>query len=114
MGMRELVTQEQAQHAFILLAVAAPIIGLAIGALRKSIVAGLAWGLLIGPGNLVLWFVYNSITDRLGLDTVKNLLVNLGLFVALGLMGGFIYGRATRGSALAQAASQPETPPAKQ
>ena len=50
--------------------------------------AGLGVGLLVGAGNYALWTAYNAITDRLGLDTVKNLLVNLAVFVAVGAAAG--------------------------
>ena len=53
---------------------------------------GLAAG---GPLVLVgvLWRIYNAITDRLGLDTVLNLAVNLALFVLIGLACGFAWRR---------------------
>ncbi len=65
-----------------------PLLGLAWGALRKRAGRGLALGILVGAGNFALWTVYNRITDRLGLDTVKNLLVNLALFAAVGIAVG--------------------------
>src|SRR5438445_149976 len=82
--MREIITVEQANALFYALAIVGPVVGLIIGTLvgmrsqsRKAcILKGLLIGML-GPLNLVLWFVYNAITNRLGLDTVKNLLVNL-------------------------------------
>ena len=94
--MRELITLEQANHLMLAVLVAAPIVGLVAGASYRRPVRGLIAGLLIGAGNLVLWKVYNLITDRLGLDTVKNLLVNLALFVGIGLVAGFLWGRANR------------------
>lgn len=101
--MREIVSVEQVQRLFLLLAVALPILGVAVGAglgarrgqLRRCALQGLLIGAL-GPVNLVLWFVYNRITDRLGLDTVKNLLVNLALFVTLGIVAGLVAGSIVR------------------
>jgi len=98
--MREIVTLEQANSLFLWIAIAAPIIGILVGAgvgarrgnTGRASVRGFVIGLL-GPANLVLWNIYNLITDRLGLDTVKNLLVNLSLFVALGIIAGIIAGR---------------------
>src|SRR6266568_2086083 len=98
--MRELVTVEQAQRFFLILAILAPLAGGMIGFVSKvranrgaqGFKAGFAIGLL-GPVNYLLWKVYNGITDRLGLDTVKNLLVNLALFVALGVVAGRLFNR---------------------
>ncbi len=90
--MKELITIEQANMLMMAVLIAAPIIGLAYGLAAKRIVAGLAWGVGIGVCNMILWKVYNAITDHLGLDTVKNLLVNLGLFIAIGVVGGVIAG----------------------
>ena len=52
-------------------------------AMRAALAAG-GGPVLIG----VMWWVYNGITDRLGLDRVVNLLVNLVLFVGLGIAIG--------------------------
>lgn len=90
--MKELIDPHQAHLLMLGVLVLAPLIGLAWGAWAKRLVLGLVIGLLIGVGNYALWTVYNAITDRLGLDTVKNLLVNLGLFVVLGSVIGFVVG----------------------
>ena len=98
--MKEIVTVEQVNGLFLALAVGAPILGAALGAAagsrrrqaRQLALRGLLIGLL-GPLNLILWNVYNGITDRLGLDSVRNLLVNLALFLALGVVGGLIVSR---------------------
>lgn len=34
-----------------------------------------------------LWLVYNAIEDAFGLDSIKALLINAALFIALGLAG---------------------------
>jgi len=95
--MRELVTIEQMDRLFLMLAVAAPIVGAAIGGAlgAKCGNAGRGFGKgllvgLLGPANLILWKIYNALTDRMGLDTVKNLLVQLGLFITLGVVAGLI------------------------
>ena len=66
----------------------APLIGLLWGVIAKQAVRGLLIGVVIGGGNFALWTIYNTITDKLGLDTVKNLLTNLCLFVVLGIVIG--------------------------
>ena len=68
--------------------VLAPVIGLVWGLTVKRVGLGLVIGLLVGGGNFALWTAYNDITEKLGLDTVKNLLVNLGLFVVIGILVG--------------------------
>ena len=49
-------------------------------------------GLVIAAGGLVylLWVVYNAIIAHLGLDSVKALLINLGLFAVVGLAYGVL------------------------
>lgn len=104
--LQEIVTVEQVQGWFVWLAIAAPPVGLLAGALvgrcaghaRRGAAAGLAIGML-GPANLALWFAYNAIADYLGMDTVRNLLVNLALFAVLGGVVGFIAARVWRATA---------------
>ena len=91
--MKELISVEQANALMVVVLFAAPIIGLVFGAVAKRAVRGLLVGTGIGIGNLILWRVYNGITDRLGLDTVKNLLVNLALFVVIGVVVGVLWAR---------------------
>lgn len=101
--MKELIDPHQAHLLMLGVLIAAPIIGLIWGAAIKRLRSGLIIGLLIGLGNYALWTVYNAITDRLGLDTVKNLLVNLALFIVIGGVVGVTAGlyqrRQARGSA---------------
>ncbi len=97
--MKELVTPQQIHTLFIALAIGCPVLGIIAGAwfgarknsLRSYLLSGFLIG-LVGPLNLLLWEMYNGITNRLGLDTVRNLLVNLALFVVLGLVAGILYG----------------------
>lgn len=94
--MKELIDPHQAHLLMLGVLIAAPLIGLAWGTVAKRVAFGVVVGLLIGVGNYALWTLYNAITDRLGLDTVKNLLVNLALFVVIGILIGLgvgLYGR---------------------
>ncbi|MDQ2688330.1 MAG: hypothetical protein M3Y28_10740 [Armatimonadota bacterium] len=86
--MKELIDPHQADLLMLAVLFGAPIVGLLWGAFTKRIRPGLIIGLLVGVGNYVLWTVYNAITDKLGLDTVKNLVVNLVLFIILGILIG--------------------------
>jgi predicted transporter len=86
--MKELIDPHQAHLLMLGVLILAPVLGLAWGVASKRLPLGLAVGLLVGIGNYALWTVYNAITDKLGLDTVKNLLVNLGLFVFIGIAVG--------------------------
>jgi hypothetical protein len=91
--MKELITVQQANHIMLAILIAAPLIGLVAGAIAKRIKVYAIWGTGIGVGNYVMWTVYSAITNRLGLDTVKNLFVNLGLFIVVGVVVGFLIGR---------------------
>jgi len=118
MEMRELIDEQTANAVMNTMAVALPLAGAVIGALAGTLarrpvpgaLRGLAVGCL-GILNWVLWRLYNAIMDQLGLDTVKNLLVNLALFVALGIAGGVAAGLYLRSR---QPAPDEETPPAQQ
>ncbi|MGI4790286.1 MAG: hypothetical protein ACRYFS_15720 [Janthinobacterium lividum] len=90
--MKELIDPHQAHLLMLAVLVLAPLIGLAWGAATKRLPFGLVIGILVGAGNYSLWTVYNAVTQRLGLDTVKNLLVNLGLFVVVGIVIGIAAG----------------------
>lgn len=75
-----------------------PVIGLVIGSLsgliRKRVFKHASAGLLIGfTGTLisVMWYVYNLIMDHFGLDSVAGLLLNLLLFVLVGMVAGLIF-----------------------
>lgn len=93
--LREIVEVGAIERLFVMLAVGGPVAGLligaAVGARQREAKRGLLTGLLIGlfgPLNWLLWHLYNAITDANGLDTVRNLLINLALFVAAGLVLG--------------------------
>ena len=92
---QELVTVEQAERLIAALAYALPAAGLVLGAvvggLRKRLGRGLLIGFvcgLTGPAIWLLWRMYNGIVGVYGLDSVRGLLVNLALFVAIGLVIG--------------------------
>jgi len=46
-----------------------------------------------GPLLFILWTVYNAIENHYGLDSVKALLINLFLFLAVGLAVGLVFRR---------------------
>ena len=86
--MKELIDPHQAHLLMLGVLVLAPLIGLGWGAVNKRLPFGVIIGLLVGGGNYALWTLYNAITQKLGLDTVANLLVNLGLFIVIGIAIG--------------------------
>jgi uncharacterized membrane protein len=111
--MRELVDAEQVGKLFLVLAVALPALGIGVGlwygrreGRRRGALYGSLVG-LIGPLNLILWRVYNGITDAVGLDTVRNLVINLVLFVVVGALIGVGAGFAIRRSGAAPITRQP-------
>lgn len=86
--MKELIDPRQAHLLMLGVLVLAPLLGLGWGAINKRLPLGLVVGATAGAGNYALWTLYNAITARLGLDTVVNLLVNLGMFVVVGIVVG--------------------------
>ncbi len=107
--MTELIDERTANLLMNLLAVGLPLAGLVAGAIaaarpraaiaaaarRRAVTAGALRGLAfgcVGIANWLLWRLYNATTNHFGLDTVKNLLINLGLFLALGVSAGVVVG----------------------
>lgn len=78
--------------------VLAPLIGLVWGTSAKQVKLGVSVGAAIGAGNLLMWHIYNAITNRLGLDTVVNFGVNLILFVVVGVLIGVVYAIKSQGA----------------
>jgi hypothetical protein len=101
--MHELVDAGQVGRLFTALALLLPPLCVAAGywlGRRRSMARQWAlYGLLIGllgPLNWALWRVYNTITDAIGLDTVRNLAVNVALFIVVGALTGVVAGFAVR------------------
>lgn len=86
--MKELIDLHQSHLLMLGVLVLAPAAGIIWGFVSKRLPLGLAVGVLAGAGNYALWTVFNAVTQKLGLDTVANLLVNLGLFVVIGVVLG--------------------------
>lgn len=103
---REIVEMPAVERWFALLAVAGPLLGVSLGAglgarkgtLRSGALSGL-WIGLLGTLNWGLWRLYNALTDMNGLDTVRNVLVNAVVFVAIGAGIGLVAGRWKSGAA---------------
>ena len=101
--LHELVDLGMIGRLFSIAAIAGPAAGLLIGGItgsrnknvKRGMLFGLLWGLL-GVLNWLLWRTYNAITDRNGLDTVKNLVLNLALFVLVGVVIGICAARISR------------------
>jgi hypothetical protein len=114
--MRELVTVEQADRVIVILAIALPAAGLvagaAVGATRRALARGLLLGVLCGlggPAVWLLWRMYNGIVRIYGLDSVRGLLVNLVLFVGIGVIVGLAIGLARRRLGAAGEETAPNT-----
>ncbi len=93
--MKELVARESVERVLLLLGVAGPLIGLILGAMigahEQRAWPKVAAGALVGALLTVvygMWRVYGVITDALGLDSVANLVLELVLFVAIGMIVG--------------------------
>lgn len=100
--LHEIVEPALVDRLLVLLAVIGPCLGALCGALygaragnlRRGASTGLLWG-LCGTLNWLLWRVYNAWTDHNGLDSVKNLIENLVLFLSVGVVIGVVVGRRT-------------------
>lgn len=97
--LREIVEAQTVERWFAVLAIVGPILGLLIGATvgarrgagKAGAVSGLLVGLL-GTLNWLCWRLYNALTDANGLDTVKNVVINGVVFVAIGAVIGSVTG----------------------
>ena len=92
---RELITVTTARMIVFAIGIGGPIVGaavgVAIGARKKTPSAGLLHGLgfgLLGTLALILWFIYNAVISRMGFDSVAGFLVNLCIFVVVGIAAG--------------------------
>ena len=116
--LREIVDAEQVGRVFAILAIALPPLcmlcgwwyGGRRGIRRLGAVYGLLFGLL-GPLNWALWRMYNAITDAVGLDTVRNLAINLVVFLVIGVLVGVGAGYAIRRMPAAPDQHQPTDKP---
>lgn len=92
---QELIKEETVVHIFRILAWLLPCFGLIVGAtfsLVKHKSQYLVWGIgvgLVGPLNLLLWRLFNSILDRFGFDSLKAFFLNIIIFALLGIILGF-------------------------
>ena len=101
--LHEIVSVEETGRLFLLLAFGLPLLGMLAGVgwgayhkqTRRYGVMGLLAG-MIGPLNWVMWNVFNILTNRNGLDTVRNVFVNLAVFVIIGLCIGLGLGSVLR------------------
>jgi hypothetical protein len=112
--MREIVDADQVTRLFTILAIVLPpaclLAGWWYGGRRHNSRRGAILGVLVGlagPLNLLMWRVYNAITDSIGLDTVRNLVINLILFLVSGAVIGVAAGLAIRRINGVQPASHP-------
>jgi len=94
--MKELFSAQAVERAFLVLALAGPVVGLvfgvAIGARERHTWPRILTGMLIGGiGTLVygLWRLYNVITGALGLDSLVNLGLQLLMFAVMGAAVGW-------------------------
>lgn len=93
--MKELINPVAAEKILVILAIAGPPAGLIIGVLwglyKRRVVPAAAFGLIAGllwPLVYLMWRLYNTITNVIGLDKVSNLFVQLAMFAILGMLLG--------------------------
>ena len=83
---------------FVLAFLTPSIVVVLVAVLRERIWTGearlwLVLGAAAGPLNLFLWLIYNAIENFYGLDSVRALVINLILFLILGIVGGLVIRR---------------------
>lgn len=94
----ELITAEGFERILLVVAGVVMLAGVASGAIwSRSLGPRAAWarGLVVaslGPAAFGLWMVYNTIENRYGLDSVRALLINLAMFVLVGLGASALIG----------------------
>ena len=106
--MKELITLGQANSLMIAFIIIAITVGMLYGIGTKRVWAGLGTGAGIGIGNFAMWKLYNAVTAKLGLDTLKNLFVNLIIFAVAGIVTGVIVGSLRRSPVHESARRRPE------
>lgn len=93
----ELIKEEAVVHIFNLLAWLLPCAGLfggGIFSILKRRGGYILWGMgigIIGPLNLLLWKLYSFVLDSFGFDSVKAFFFNIFIFVAIGIILGFLF-----------------------
>ena len=99
----ELLSARQAELIVAAIAAGIPVLALLLGGTLGRRTIGLGRGLalggligLLGPVCWGLWLCYNGVVGHYGLDSVKGLLLNLGLFCLVGVLAGVSLGRAWR------------------
>ena len=89
--MKDIITRHQADMLILGMAVLGVALLLLCWKIRKS-KEGMGYGVLLML-SLPLWLVFNAIEDYHGLDSIKALLINAGLFICVGIMGSRVWVR---------------------
>lgn len=98
--LHEIVDLNAVNRLFLILAVIIPVLGILTGYLvgkRKASFkrSFLSWTFvgLLGPLNLLMWTIYNSLANSNGIDSVRNLSLNFFIFLSVGGVAGILYHR---------------------
>ncbi len=93
--MKELVTTSEVNRVFLVLALLVPVPAFVLTIVVGRLTRVPSWwyraGILVAlaaPFNFVLWKIYELNTSAMGLDTVKNVVVNVVFFILVGVVGG--------------------------
>ena len=98
--LHEIVDLNAVNRLFLISAVITPILGILTGYLvgkrnasfKRSFLSWTFLGLL-GPLNLLMWTIYNSLANSNGIDSVRNLSLNFFIFLSVGGVAGVLYHR---------------------
>ncbi|HOK53779.1 MAG TPA: hypothetical protein PLU88_02910 [Armatimonadota bacterium] len=93
--MKELITVAQADMILRILAIVGPILGITLGPMigcaKKRPKSGIVWGLITGFSGTAmygLWRFYITTGEGFGYSSIANLIVQLLLFIVLGIGAG--------------------------
>ena len=98
--LHEIVDLNAVNRLFLIFAVISPFAGMLAGYLvgkrsasfKRSFISWTLLGLL-GPLNLLMWTLYNSLAKSNGIDSVRNLSLNFFIFITVGGVAGILYHR---------------------
>ncbi len=89
--MQELISETQAEWIVGALCVLILVVGALVAWKRTRAVRPTVFFAALGPLVWALWRVYNAIENHYGLDSVKALAINAGLFLAVAVALPYVY-----------------------
>jgi hypothetical protein len=96
---KELISESTVRAVVLAIGIGGPIlgaaVGLVVGVLRRAVLPALWRGLGIGLLGLIclaMWHLYNAVLSWQGFDSVRGFLLNVGIFLVVGILAGWAAG----------------------